>query len=263
MENTITQFETYATFYDLLYKDKDYKGEASYIHQLIQRFLPKPPAQIKVLDLACGTAKHIFELHQGGYTVAGSDISAPMVEIARERADSKRLAIPFYTYSFQEADQIQDSFDVVISMFSALNYLTSYEDQVKSLKNIHHLLREDGILIFDFWNGNAVVKDYSPVKVLKKSDDATSIMRISETTIDPLKQDVFVKFTCLTFEGDVKVQEFDETHHLHYYYFPEIFNLLKQCGFKIEFVCPFMETDKAITPSEWNISVVARKVSSI
>ena len=31
-------FDAYARYYDLLYKDKDYAGEAAYVHGLIQKY---------------------------------------------------------------------------------------------------------------------------------------------------------------------------------------------------------------------------------
>ncbi|MGV3504257.1 MAG: class I SAM-dependent DNA methyltransferase [Adhaeribacter sp.] len=257
----IIQFEKYASFYDLLYKDKNYGIEADYIDAIIQKFIKHARPQTRVLDLACGTGKHIFELYQKGYQVAGSDISTQMIEIAQQNASKKEWEIPFYAYSFQEAHQIKPAYDVVISMFSAVNYLTSYQDQVKAFTNIYNLLDEGGVFVFDYWNGNAVVKDYSPVKVLRKKGQEEEILRISETNIDTLTQDVFVKFSCLLLENETKTLEFQETHHLHYYFPAEIRNLLMQCGFEVEHICPFLHLDQEIQASDWNISIIARKRS--
>src|SRR5688500_15137281 len=101
----ITQFEKYASFYDMLYQHKDYKSEAAYIDEIINKFVKKDRENTRVLDLACGTGKHIFELYQQGYQVAGSDISAQMIEVAREKALIKNFEIPFFNHSFQEADK--------------------------------------------------------------------------------------------------------------------------------------------------------------
>lgn len=48
-------FNTYAAYYDLLYRDKDYVGEAAYVHDLIQHHAPG--AQ-EVLELGSGTGGH-------------------------------------------------------------------------------------------------------------------------------------------------------------------------------------------------------------
>jgi 2-polyprenyl-3-methyl-5-hydroxy-6-metoxy-1,4-benzoquinol methylase len=257
------QFDVYAAFYDLLYRDKDYKGEAAYIDQLITKFLKKERNNITLLDLACGTGKHLFELASKGYAhLSGSDISKSMIDIAKKHAESNNQDITFYNHSFQEANKIQQSFNVIISMFSAFNYLTSYDDQSKTLSNIHKLLHPDGLFIFDYWNGCAVTESYSPVKVLRKKQDEAEIIRISETTLDLIHQNATVKFICNYLKNNERIAEFEETHLLHYYYFSEIKNLLVSHDFEILSVSPFMHVHKEVTPQEWNISVIARKIAS-
>ncbi|MDF2187456.1 class I SAM-dependent methyltransferase [Paraflavitalea sp. CAU 1676] len=254
------QFDTYAKFYNLLYKDKDYTKEAEYVHQLISKHCQKDRSAVSLLDLACGTGKHLFELSALGYeNLHGSDIAKPMIDVAVEQSGQSGKDIKFHNYSFQEAHNIPGKYDVVISMFSAVNYLTSFEDQLKTFKNIHGLLAEGGILLFDFWNGNAVTRDYSPVKVLRKKDQSAEIVRVSTTEIDLIKQSAAVKFNCQYFEGSQRVDEFEEVHHLHYYYFSEMFNLLKIAGFSLVHVSPFLEPDQPVTPFVWNISIVAQK----
>lgn len=255
------QFDTYARFYNLLYKDKNYKKEAAYIHQLISRHYSKKQSELTLLDLACGTGRHLFELSALGYAhLSGSDIAKAMIDVARENAQQAAKQIDFYNYSFQEAHNIPGKFDVVISMFSAVNYITSFEDQLQTFKNIYQLLEKGGIFIFDYWNGNAVVRDYSPVKVLRKQDEQSEIIRISKTSIDLVKQAATVTFNCLYFEGQQRIDEFEEVHHLHYYFFSEMNNLLKIAGFNVLHQLPFLEPEGAVDPYDWNISIVAQKV---
>jgi SAM-dependent methyltransferase len=255
-----SQFDVYAAFYDLLYKDKNYKGESEYIDQLIAKFLNKEKSETTLLDLACGTGKHLFELSSKGYaSLSGSDISKSMIDVAVKNAEATAKKVSFYNFSFQESDKINKRFDVVISMFSAMNYLTSYEDQSKTLKNVHSLLNDNSLFIFDYWNGCAVTEIYSPIKALRKKQGDEEILRISETSLDHISQSATVKFTCNYFKGNERVAEFEETHHLHYYYFSEIKNMLLEHGFDVLYIGPFMNIGGAITPQEWNISVVCRK----
>ena len=259
---TNAQFVDYAAYYDLLYKDKDYQGEANYIDELLSRYLPKEKSATSLIDLACGTGKHLFELSEKGYGhLCGSDIATAMIDIAGENAILLDRPVSFYNHSFQEAHKIDRRFDVVISMFSAFNYLTTYADQSKALSNIHGLLEKDGIFVFDYWNGCAVTELYSPVKVLRKKKDNTELIRVSETSLDLVAQSATVKFTCSFFEGDQRVSEFVETHHLHYYYFAEMMNLLRSHKFEVLYVSPFMQPDKPVQANDWNISIVTRKIS--
>jgi SAM-dependent methyltransferase len=257
------QFDVYAAFYDLMYKDKDYRGEAKYIDQLVRKFSKKDSGVISLLDLACGTGKHLFELSALGYkNLSGSDIASAMIQVARKNAEQKKVNIPFHNFSFQESDKIAKKHDVVISMFSAINYLTAYEDQIRTLKNIHSLLHEGGLFIFDYWNGCAVTESYSPVKVLRKKQDESEIVRISETSLDRITQQATVKFTCSYLKDNVRISEFEEIHLLHYYYFAEMKNLLLSQNFEILYVGPFMRPDEPLDSKEWNISIVARKVTT-
>lgn len=254
------QFKDYAKFYNLLYKDKNYPKEAAYIDTLVRTHCTRDKKEISLLDLACGTGKHLFELNALGYQrLTGSDIAKEMIEIARRNASNKKLDVDFHNYSFQEADKIPGKFDVIISMFSAVNYITSFEDQMRTFRNISNHLEVGGLFIFDYWNGNAVVRDYSPLKVLRKKDDRAEIIRISNTTLDLIKQSATVVFNCLYMENGARVNEFEEVHHLHYYHFPEMFNLLQIAGFEIVHQSPFLSPDGTVDAYDWNISVVARK----
>lgn len=256
-----SQFDVYAAFYDLLYKDKDYRGESEYIDKLISKFLDKDKSKTTLLDLACGTGKHLLELSTMGYaSLSGSDISKSMIDIAEKNAEAKGRKIAYYNYSFQEADKINQAYDVVISMFSAMNYLTTYADQSKTLSNIHGLLNPAGLFIFDYWNGYAVTEGYSPVKVVKKKQDDAEIIRISETSLDLIEQQATVKFTCDYFKNNERKADFEEIHLLHYYYFSEMKNLLNSHRFEILHISPFMDINKVLTPQEWNISIIAKKI---
>ncbi|WP_341999478.1 hypothetical protein [Chlorogloeopsis sp. ULAP02] len=61
-------FGNYARYYDLLYRDKDYVGEALFIRRLIQNHAPE--AQ-DILELGCGTGNHAVLLAKEGYKVHG------------------------------------------------------------------------------------------------------------------------------------------------------------------------------------------------
>lgn len=256
------QFDAYAAFYDLLYKDKNYKAESEYIDTLIDKFLNRKKQNIALLDLACGTGRHLQELYRKGYaSLSGSDISKSMIDIAKANAAKGNVNIDFYNYSFQTSNNIKKKVDVVISMFSAVNYITSYEDQCLTLKNVYSLLNNDGLFIFDFWNGNSVTKNYSPTKVLRKKEGNSEIMRISETKLDLINQDATVKFTCMYSKDNLKVSEFEEIHRLHYYYFSEMKNLLTAHRFEILHTSPFMDIGGELSAMDWNISIVTRKLS--
>jgi SAM-dependent methyltransferase len=249
--------ENYSKFYNIFYKDKDYKSEANFIDKLIRKYLNK--GGIHLLDLACGTGKHVFELEEIGYKVSGSDISEQMIIIAREEALARNSSAEFFNFSFQDSYKIEKEFDIVISMFSAIDYLTEFSDLRKSLDNIHNLLTKDGLFIFDYWNGNAVVRDFSPVRFLRKKDNKYEILRISKTDLFLEEQIANVEFTCMFLDNDQIKSEFEEVHRMRFFYFKEIEIFLNLCGFEIIHRSTFLDTELLRSPYDWNISIVAKK----
>src|SRR5450759_5585098 len=74
--------------------------EIPFIKKQIQA-LPHPEGQpVNILDTACGTGMHAIVLAQHGYTCAGADLSAGMVEHARANAAAAGVGVPFETAGF-------------------------------------------------------------------------------------------------------------------------------------------------------------------
>ncbi len=253
-------FAASASYYDLLYQDKDYRGEAQFIVRLLDRCLGKPRQQAEVLDIACGTGRHAHELALLGFRVTGSDISANMVAAARERAKSLNLSIDFHNESFQNCDRIGRKYDAVIAMFSAIDYLNDYSDFARTLKNIRGLLREDGLFIFDFWNGNAVLKSHSPVRIKRVEKEDEAVIRISNTSIDAISQIATINFDFMVLKAGNVLREFSELHSMRYYFPQEMTDLLAANGFNVVHRCPFLREESNIEPNEWNLTYVARPV---
>jgi SAM-dependent methyltransferase len=250
-------FADYSEFYDLLYADKPYREEAAFVAGLLARYSPAGSPARTILDLACGTGRHCFELEDMGYAVEGSDISAQMITRARAAAAARGSAAVFHNRSFQEADRINRRFDAVLSMFSAIDYLTSHHDLLLALRNINGLLAPGGLFVFDYWNGLAVLRDYSPVRELRRTQGSREILRLSTTSLDPVRQIARVdfRFTCL--ENGAPLHEFAESHQVRFFFFREIETYLELAGFDLVHRSGFLQGD--FSPDSWNIAIVARK----
>jgi predicted TPR repeat methyltransferase len=251
-------FGEYAEFYDLLYHDKVYVEEAAFVSRLLHRHLGKPAAQIELLDLACGTGRHAQEWARMGYRVEGSDLSTEMVLVARERAKAQALPILFHNESFQSCDRIGRKYDAVLAMFSAIDYVTEYPELSRTLANIRGLLKRDGLFIFDFWNGNAVMRDYSPVRTKRVERGDQILLRVSNTSLDAVAQTATVKFDFKLSKGGVALREFSERHVIRYFFPQEMTDLLAANGFKVIYRCPFLKEDSALMADEWNVTYVTR-----
>ena len=80
-------FDAYARYYDLLYGDKDYAGEAEYVAAHSRKQVPQAK---RILELGCGTGSHAEHLVRMGYSVHGVDMSEAMLA----RAEARRVSLP-------------------------------------------------------------------------------------------------------------------------------------------------------------------------
>jgi SAM-dependent methyltransferase len=255
---SVLPFSVYAEVYDLLYADKDYAAEAAFVANLLQRFLSRAPAQLRIVDLACGTGRHAIELASIGFPVTASDVSSDMVSIARAAAQDRSLPIPFHIQSFQNCSAIGGKYDAALAMFASLGYLLSTADLVQTLSCVRALLAPGGYFLFDVWNGQAVVKDYAPIREKRASNAALNVKRISRTTLDEDAQVATVRFEFELSRRGSSLDRFAEVHRVHYFFPEELKGILEAQGFEVLLRCPFREPSRALTPNDWNMTFVVR-----
>ncbi|MDB5807759.1 MAG: Methyltransferase type 11 [Betaproteobacteria bacterium] len=255
-------FGEYSAIYDLVYRDKDYAAEAGFVAGLIEQYSPRKGAGARVIDLACGTGRHAFELAGKRYAVEGSDISSGMVGVARESAAARGLDLRFHEHSFQAADAIGGKFDVALAMFASLGYLTDFSDFARAMRNAAGLLGPGGIFIFDVWNGAAVLPGYSPHKVRRMGDALRQVERVSRTSVDALREQATVRFEFEVTYTDGAITRFTEDHHVRFYFAQEMTDLLAALGFEVLLRCPFLEPGRALEASDWNMTFVIRRATS-
>jgi SAM-dependent methyltransferase len=134
-------YKKYAKYYDKIHDKFDQKKESEFINWAVDKH--KLSEGNYLLDVACGTGRHI-EFLKDYYKILGVDINPEMLKIAR-------LKIP--EVKFMKGDMkklnIEEKFDVVICMFSAVNYNTTFEELKTTFENFYNHLKNGGILIFD------------------------------------------------------------------------------------------------------------------
>jgi SAM-dependent methyltransferase len=251
-------FGNYARYYDLLYRDKDYLGETQFIQNLIQTHAPKAKS---ILELGCGTGIHASLLAQQDYQVYGVDISHEMLQQASDRLSklpaevSSRLN---FTHSDIRKIRLNQTFDVVISLFHVISYQTSNEDLTATLETVKQHLKPGGILIFDCWYGPAVLSDRPTVRVKRLEDDSIQVTRIAEPVMHPNTNLVDVNYhVFMKAKSSKAVEELHETHTMRYLFKPEIDQLCHSFQFKeIEF-CEWITGSQAGF-NTWNVYGIFR-----
>lgn len=132
-------------FYDAIYGTmKDYEREAQQVHALIQQYKQFPGNML--LDVACGTGRHIPFFQQCNYTVEGLDLDGHMLAIAQKRNPG---------VLFHHADmvgfELGHQFDVIVCLFSSIGYAKKVAWLNQALQTMRRHLLPGGVIIIEPW----------------------------------------------------------------------------------------------------------------
>jgi SAM-dependent methyltransferase len=246
--------EEYAGAYDALYRDKDYEKECNYIEALFAKYHYQPKT---ILDLGCGTGGHALVLAKRGYTVSGVDRSASMLEIARRKAEDRRLEIELIEGDLTRIST-NKKYDAVISMFAVMGYQTTNTAFATACKVARDCLVPGGIFMFDCWHGHAVIAD-KPAPRLREINTGSGekIIRFTLPDIDEMNHVVNVNFRVWRTKGN-EFTETSESHPMRFLFPQETRYFLEVAGFKSTDLYPFLKLDTPLTEKDWNMMVVGR-----
>jgi SAM-dependent methyltransferase len=252
-------FDAYARYYDLLYTDKDYRGEATFVDRLLRQHGSRGG---QLLELGCGTGKHAIELARRGWQVVGVDRSEEMVVQAKNRNFNSEETIQ-KAISFQVGDvrtvRVDQQFDSVISLFHVLSYQTTNADLQAEIATAATHLRSGGLFLFDFWYGPAVLTNLPAVRVKRIEDDDLEVTRIAEPELRTEVNQVTVNYHIfLRNRKTAEVSEVREAHHMRYLFLPELEMVLTACGFKLLTTGSWL-SDRPASRDTWYVHAVARK----
>jgi SAM-dependent methyltransferase len=128
-------------------------------------------AASRVLDLACGHGRHALELARRGYAVAGLDLSAPSLALARGAAARDRLEVAFNECDMRQIPY-EDEFDAVINLFTAFGYFESDADDRRVLDGVARALRPGGGFLVDTIHPPWLYRHFEP-RGWSELDDGT------------------------------------------------------------------------------------------
>lgn len=217
-------FKNYAKYYNLLYNDKDYKGESEYILNLINKYSVNA---LSVLDIGCGTGKHASLLAENGFLVTGVDLSADMIGLA-ESKNYKNC--DFYNANARDFN-LNRQFDVVTSLFHVISYQTTNDIIEEVFLNIRKHLKREGLFIFDFWYTPAVLTQKPTARIKRLEDSEIKVTRLSEPVHHFNDNVIDVNFELhIKAKNSGKYEIIKELHKMRYFSIPELNFILAKCG---------------------------------
>lgn len=212
----------FAKYYDRIYEFKDYKQEAETIAKLINKY--KISEGNKLLDLGCGTAKHLQYLTK--YECTGVDLSEELLEIAKVNVPDSR-----FICDDMRRFETDEKYDVIISLFSSIGYMTTIEDLTKMIQKMRKLLNKGGIVIFEPWISPELFSARITLNTIE--EEGNKIVRlISSSRKDNIS---VLDIRWLIAEVNQQILHFSEKHEMGLFSSETILEILRNENFRASF----------------------------
>jgi len=181
-----------------------------------------------------------------------------MIDIARKRVTVGQR-IEFYVSDISKL-VLRREFDVAVSLFHVMSYLTTNGIFIKSLRNIYKHLKKGSLFIFDFWYGPAVLTQKPGKRTKNITDKDINIKRMSVPRIDfnANTVDINYKIAALDKKSGL-IESINEVHKMRYFFLPELDLMLRNAGFKIIKSLKWMSSKEGLSENSWSAVIIARK----
>ena len=246
-----TYFDKYSKYYDTIHIDKDYEIESNLINKYSTN-------KNSLLDVGCGTANHSIILSEYFEKIVGVDLSKPMLNEAKKKIDLLKISNVELTNS--ELCSIDGTFDTIISMFNVVNHIQSLEELSMFFEDVKNKLNEDGIFIFDCWNGTACRMEM-PTEYHKKfvNYDWYTLELETNTTSNLFDAWSLVETKVNVYSEGDKVDEF-KYGILHKLWTPDILkSLIEISGMKVVNIVPSFNDEEIAKANDYRITFISKK----
>lgn len=247
-----SNFQDYSKYYDLLYKDKNYKEESNYVLQKLKSINPNVHS---VLELGCGSGNHAQYLCSNGLVVTGIERSEDMIAEALKKniTDFSPIHGDISNY------KVEKKFDAAISLFHVISYLNNNEDLISCFKNTYDHLNSGGIFLFDIWYTPAVLTQRPETRVRKLEDESVRITRIAQSTLNHELNVVNVNFeVIIENKKSNTISTLQENHPMRHFSANEIDLLAKLTGFEVLEKEEFLSSQPA-SEKTWGVCFILQK----
>lgn len=132
------------------------------LHQL--GTIKKPEGiPLRVLDAACGTGQHAIALAKAGMLVAGADLSAEMINVARQNASTAGVSLDLRTVGFGSLAATFGAarFDALLCLGNSLPHLLTPHELTTALSDFLACLDPGGLLLIQNRNFDAVLAGHN------------------------------------------------------------------------------------------------------
>ena len=168
-----------------------------------------PPEATRILDLGCGSGRHMTELATRGYTLRGVDLSPEMVAYVTQAAAAAGLSITATVGDLRQL-RVGGTFDAAMCFMDTFRFLLTNDDIRSHLQAVAQRLVPGGLYLIDFWVPSQWEKAGNEIHQWEQADGDTTVRVFylqHPESVDPVTQ---------TFEDELvfEVQEDGQTREI-------------------------------------------------
>ena len=161
-DQTSDFYDDLSAHYHLVYGkwDKAVARQARTLRSVIEKQIRKRPEDVTILDCTCGIGTQAIGLALEGYRVRGTDLSSKAVRRAEREAHRLGASVSFSAADVRQlGEQVEGTFDVVISCDNAIPHMLSDEDLSQAVANTKAKLKPNGTLLIGMKDHDRLVED--------------------------------------------------------------------------------------------------------
>lgn len=218
-------YGVFASVYDLLTEDVEYRQRGEYFLSLVKKYGGKETGTL--LDLACGTGSLSEAFAEHGYNVIGADISEDMLSIAESKRMQSGSDIKYICQDMRELE-LGQAVDVTVCALDSLNHLDGIEDVKSVFERVFDHTAEGGLFLFDM---NTLYKHHEILADNTFVFDEEDVYLVWQNFLDGDRVDICLDFFMPDKNG--KYERYSEDFSETAYPADDITALLKECGFMV------------------------------
>jgi SAM-dependent methyltransferase len=215
-------FGRYAALYDGFYGNRGYGSEVDLVTSLLARASADKPS---VLDLGCGTGRHLELFARHGCAGCGVERSGSMLAQARVRLE--RLPVRL-VHGDARRVRLAERFDLVVSLFHVLSYQEHDHDAIALLETA--AVHASGPVVVDFWYGPGVLNQGLEQREARYDLAAGSVTRVATPIHDAKRRLVDVRYDFTVVDASGRTESFSETHRVRYFFDEELARFAAHAG---------------------------------
>lgn len=212
----------YGWIYDKIYSFKNYAQESQ---TLTNAILGHNPQAHTLLDIACGTGKHLEHLKLQ-FACTGLDLDAAQLEQAKKRNPE----VNFYQANMTQLD-LGLRFDAITCLFSAIGFVDGVETLNRTVSAMAQHLEPGGVVLIEPWFNPGVWVNQRPHATLVDEPDL-KIARLNTSRQEGMYSVLDFHYLVATPKG---VESFREELRLYLFTEQEYSRAFEQAGLEVQF----------------------------